>query len=193
MGAGSSSADKNEIGDEIFRFAESYLEIDDSDTLEKITGMVLNSFSDDSNELYNLLRNDRNELERRVRECARAIKQIPCNRKPNRKTESPRRNSKCDLIAKRKDLINHFQRLYPAIDSYRVSDELLKLNDSELNYIISTPSELKNFIKVCSLSEEKDAVKIGATSSVLDAQEQLDRLVACLLLPCIWLSIQLVV
>ena len=173
MGAGSSSSDKNEIGDEIFRFAESYLQINDNDVLEKITGMVLNSVGDDPNELSNLLNNDRDELKRRIEDSARAIDQNPGVKECGKTDESP--TVKNDFTRRRKDLIDHFQRLYPAIDSSRVADELLKLDDSELNLVISTPSQLKTFIKACSVNEEIDDAKKGATSEVLDTQDQIDR------------------
>ena len=173
MGAGSSSPNQTEIGDEIFRFAESYLQINDNDVLEKITGMVLNSVGDDSNELNNLLNNDIKELKRRIKESARVIDQNPGIKKSGKTDEPP--TVKSDLTRRRKDLIDHFQRLYPAIDSPRVADELLRLNDSELNLVISTPSELKTFIKACSLDEEIDDAKKGATSGVLDTQDQIDR------------------
>ena len=175
MGNGSSSPDRNELGDEVFRIAESYLQIDDNDVLEKITGMIFNSVNDDSDKLHHLLVSDRNELERRIGECARVIQQNEDSQKSDRKCDMPVVDFTNDITRRRQDLISHFQRFYPALDSSKVANELLKLKESELNYILSTPAELKAFIKACSLDEERDAIKIGATSPVLDAEDQIDR------------------
>ena len=174
MGASSSSQNSSEIGDEVFRFAETFLQIDDVNDLEKITGMVLNSAGNDANELYNLLKNDRDELERRVRESARAIEQCSDSAKSHNKDVKSR--SFIDTGKRREELISHFQRLYPAIDSSKVADKLLKLNEKELNYVISTPSELKSFIKACSLdTDEGDDVKNGPTSGILDTVDHIEK------------------
>jgi len=176
MGNGSSSPDRNELGDEVFRIAESYLHIDDIDVLEKITGMIFNSVNDDSDKLHNLLVSDRNELERRIGECARVIQQNQDNHKSDRNSDTPVVDLTKDIKRRRQDLKSHFQRFYPLLDSSKVANELLKLKESELNYILSTPAELKTFIKACSLDEESDDIKKGATSPVLDAEDQIERL-----------------
>lgn len=172
MGAGTSSLETDQIGDEIFQFAEQYLEIDDVAKLEKITGMVLSSAGNDKNELYELLKNNKSELERRIRESERVIGHSS-SAKSVVKTEKT--ETADEPANRREELINHFKRLYPTIDSVKVADELLKLSEKELQYVISTPLELKSFVKSCSLDEQKDELVKGPTSEILDSPEQIEK------------------
>lgn len=178
MGATASSPDNNEVGDEVFRFAEVCLQIDDNDKLEKITGMVLNSVDYDKNKIYRLLINDKGELESRIRECARAIDRCSdVNTSPVVKDicENIPSRTENEHSKRRGELISHFQRLYPSLDSSMVADELLRLNEKELNLVLSTPTELKAFIKSCTVDDEKDDVRNGPTSSILDSPEQFEK------------------
>eukprot|EP00112_Aurelia_sp_Birch-Aquarium-sp1_P004922 Seg1556.11 transcript_id=Seg1556.11/GoldUCD/mRNA.D3Y31 product="hypothetical protein" protein_id=Seg1556.11/GoldUCD/D3Y31 len=198
MGNASSIPEEDSIGEQIFQFAEKCLGIDDIAKLEKITGMVVYSGAS-AEELKELIERDQNELERRLRESAESIiheeKQSQSNtpsKDQNRSVEGqqPRVNqiesssskrpssrstqNNSSFPKKRDELIAHFERLYPTIDSRNVVDELLKLSEDEINHVVSSPAELKNFMTICMCSVEES--EQGATSSKLDSFDSLEKL-----------------
>eukprot|EP00112_Aurelia_sp_Birch-Aquarium-sp1_P005140 Seg1582.17 transcript_id=Seg1582.17/GoldUCD/mRNA.D3Y31 product="hypothetical protein" protein_id=Seg1582.17/GoldUCD/D3Y31 len=197
MGNASSIPEEDSIGEQIFQFAEKCLRIDDIAKLEKITGMVVYSGAS-AEELRELIERDQNELERRLRESAESIiheeKQSQSNtpsKDQNRSVEgqqarvnqiesssSKRPSSRStqnnsSFPKKRDELIAHFERLYPTIDSRNVVDELLKLSEDEINHVVSSPAELKNFMTICMCSVEES--EQGATSSKLDSFDSLEK------------------
>ena len=196
MGNSTSTLDREEIGERIFEYAKQILhdKCTDDAKLEKITGMVLDS-SQNLDQLDYLLKNDTPELDRRIiisnslfeeQSNVSASKPRP-NIKPthpvglgvkNRRTagEIPRAPKQNHTI-KRQELINLFEREYPSIDSTRIADELLELSDKELTYVISTPDELRNFIKSSSSKNcESDFSNLqGATACKLDSLDFLNK------------------
>ena len=192
MGNASSTPEEDSIGEQIFQFAQKCLGINDIEKLEKITGMIVYSGAS-AEELRGLVEKDQNELERRLRESAELIihddqqSNIPKNQnqagegqqarvnqtKSNtNKLKSTQNNSPSPK--KRDELITHFKRLYPTIDSKTIVDELLKLNEDEINDVISSPAELKHFMTICMCSSVEETEQ-GATSSKLDSCDSLEK------------------
>ena len=192
MGNASSTPEEDSIGEQIFQYAEKCLQINDTEKLEKITGMIVYSGAS-AEELRGLIARDRHELERRLRESAELIihddqqSNVPKNQ--NRSVEEGQQTrvnqtksntnklrptqDNASFPKKRDELIAHFERLYPTIDSKNIVDELLKLSDDEINDVVSSPAELKNFVTICMCSLEES--EQGATSSTLDSCDSLEK------------------
>eukprot|EP00795_Rhopilema_esculentum_P009621 gene9621-17380_t len=182
MGTASSNLDK--VGDEVFRFAERHLEIEDIDTLEKVTGIVLSG--SDFEELWKMLQEDRKELERRLKEAAKLLEDgHAASNDTNRTCLKSLSNSKQvkhgkdtkhnDLLKRKEELILQLDRIYPGLNSQKVSDELLKLNEEDLSHILSKPTEFENFVKFCSENDGQEDIRTGPTSKKLDSKELLEK------------------
>ena len=186
MGNASSTPEEDSIGEQIFQFAEKCLGINDTEKLEKITGMVVYSGAS-AEELRGLIARDQHELERRLRESAELIihgdhQQINVPKNQNHSVEGRQQalarvnrptQDNPSFPEKRDELIAHFERLYATIDSKNIVDELLKLSDDEIKDVVSSPAELRNFVTICVCSVEES--EQGATSSKLDSCDSLEK------------------
>eukprot|EP00794_Sanderia_malayensis_P009031 gene9031-9998_t len=154
MGNSSSSSERDELGDRLFLFAKEFLQgktvVDDA-KLEGITGIILDSCSS-LDEINYLLANDTKELERRISKsslllevesekasCSKTVLQIISN-------DSPGKKSCLYTASRRQELINHFEKLNPDLDSVKIADELLRLPEHELNYVMSNEGRFNDFV-----------------------------------------------